>query len=199
MTSLLVAIAFGIAIVAAYEDIDLFFRDKRISYTTRGNWLFYDFAVANGLISGGLLLWALVGDQSNPINLLIQVKAGWVKMLVIGFGVPALIRSKLFGEGSSAAGPSRLYDWVRGKVLLALAVLMVLFCLFIPFVLDSKTDQALAVGARLLSAAAAIATATVALLLFTRKTGSQSSESPQNCQPRAHGEPLACPSLTPTA
>ena len=62
-------------------------------------------------------MWALAGDQSNPINLLIQVKAAWAKMLVIGFGVPALIRSKLFGEGPSAAGPSALYDWARGKVL----------------------------------------------------------------------------------
>src|SRR5713101_2398419 len=105
MTAFFAGVACAIAVAAAYKDIDLFFRGKRISYTTRRNGRCYLFVAANGLISGGLLLWALAGDQSNPINLLIQVKAAWAKMLVIGFGVPALIRSKLFGEGPSAAGP----------------------------------------------------------------------------------------------
>ncbi len=37
MTAFFAGVACAIAVAAAYEDIDLFFRGKRISYTTRRN------------------------------------------------------------------------------------------------------------------------------------------------------------------
>lgn len=116
MSAVQVVIAFAIAGLAAYRDVDLFFRNTRTSYSVRC-WWFWLFVGINGLLSVALLLWALEGDPSNPINVVIQVKSAWAKTVMIGFGVPFLIRSKLFGEGPSAAGPSALYDWAREKVL----------------------------------------------------------------------------------
>ncbi len=110
---------FGLAVLAAYMDIESFFRKGRISYVARNNGRFLLFLLLNGAISSVALIWALVSDRGSAINQVIQVEAPWVKMFVVGFGVPLLLRSKLFsfGQDQVAAGPAFVYDWLRLKPL----------------------------------------------------------------------------------
>jgi hypothetical protein len=110
---------FGLAVLAAYMDIESFFRKGRISYVARNNGRFLLFLLLNGAISSMALIWARVSDRGSAINQVIQVEAPWAKMFVVGFGVPLLLRSKLFsfGQDQVAAGPAFVYDWLRLKAL----------------------------------------------------------------------------------
>jgi hypothetical protein len=112
----------GFGILAAYIDIDSFFRGARVSYTARGNHSFLFFLVLNGLLSAAFLFWALSSGQDSPINKVLQVESSLGKAVIVGFGVPLLFRSKLFsfGEDQKAAGPAFAYDWMRLKVLYSL-------------------------------------------------------------------------------
>jgi hypothetical protein len=109
---------FFFGMLAAYLDIDSFFLEKRISYTGKDTIEFWTFLILNGLLSAAFLLWSLSASPASPINKAIQVESPWSKMIVIGFGVPLLIRSKLFsfGENQKAAGPALVYDWFRQKM-----------------------------------------------------------------------------------
>lgn len=110
---------FALGLLAASIDVDSFFRGARISYTVRGNVRFFAFIILNGALSAAFLAWALATDSASVVNKIIQVDSPWAKMLVVGFAVPLLLRSKLFsfGEGQNAAGPAFAYDWMRLKVL----------------------------------------------------------------------------------
>ena len=115
-------LVFGFGILAAYMDIDSFFRKSRVGYTLQSNVRFWAFVLLNGALSAAILLWALWGDSNSLINKVIQVESPLAKMFVIGFGVPLIIRSKLFsfGEGQTAVGPALAYDWVRLKTLFSI-------------------------------------------------------------------------------
>ena len=117
---LILVLIFGM--LTAYIDIDSFFREKRISYTVARNIQFWMFLVLNGLLSAAFLFWALATGSESPINKTIQVQSPWVKMIIIGFGVPLLVRSKLFsfGENQTAAGPPLVYDWLRLKTFVSI-------------------------------------------------------------------------------
>ncbi len=112
---LIVVLLFGM--LTGYIDIDSFFREKRISYTAARNIQFWLFLALNGLLSAAFLFWALTTGPDSPINKTLQVQSPWGKMIIIGFGVPLLVRSKLFsfGEDQTAAGPALVYDWLRLK------------------------------------------------------------------------------------
>jgi len=111
--------AFGFGVLAAYIDIDSFFRSKRTSYTTASDFRCYFFLVVNGGLAAGLVIWALESDAESVINSLIHVASPAAKTAVIAFGVPLILRSKLFsfGEEQTPAGPALAYDWARLKVL----------------------------------------------------------------------------------
>lgn len=110
---------FGLGVLAAYMDIESFFRKGRISYVARNNGRFLLFLLLNGALSSLVLIWALLSDRGSAINQVIQVEPPWAKMFVVGFGVPLLLRSKLFsfGQDQVAAGPAFVYDWLRLKAL----------------------------------------------------------------------------------
>jgi len=111
------ALAFGI--LAAFIDIDSFFRSERLSFTTRRNLRCHSFLVLNGLLSAGFVIWAIESDPKSLINNLVQVEHPAAKMIIIAFAVPLLLRSKLFsfGDNQTPAGPAVAYDWARVKVL----------------------------------------------------------------------------------
>ncbi len=110
---------FAFGVLAALIDIDAFFRNGRIGYVVRGNVRFWLFVLLNGAIAAVVLVWALLTDPHSLINQVIQVDSAPAKMFVIGFGVPLLLRSKLFafGQDQTAAGPAIAYDWFRFKTL----------------------------------------------------------------------------------
>jgi len=109
---------FVFGILTAYIDIDSFFREKRISYRAADTIEFWFVLLVNGSLSAGFLYWALSTGKDSPINKIIQAESMWGKTIVIGFGVPLLVRGKLFsfGENQTAAGPAFVYDWFRLKV-----------------------------------------------------------------------------------
>jgi hypothetical protein len=111
--------AFGFGALAAYIDIDSFFRSKRISYTTDLNFRCYFFLGLNGALAAGLVIWAIGSDADSVINSIVHVQSSAAKTAVISFGVPLILRSKLFsfGEEQTPAGPALAYDWARLKVL----------------------------------------------------------------------------------
>ncbi len=113
---------FVLGLLSAWMDIDSFFRSKRVSFIAGGSISFWLFILFNGALSAVILAWSLSSPNDSTINKIIQVDSPFGKMVVIGFGVPLLIRSKLFsfGEEQTAAGPAIAYDWIRLKTLVAI-------------------------------------------------------------------------------
>jgi hypothetical protein len=111
--------AFGFGVLAAYIDIDSFFRSKRTSFTTDLNFLCYFFLGLNGALAAGLVIWAIGSDADSVINSIVHVQSPAAKTAVISFAVPLILRSKLFsfGEDQTPEGPALAYDWARLKVL----------------------------------------------------------------------------------
>lgn len=120
---LLLLVAFLFGTLSAYMDFDSFFRRHRVSYIA----LYKHppsviFLCMNGTISLLLLLYAFSSNQSSPINKLIQVQSDFGKMVVISFGVPLILRSRLFalGQERTAVGLAAAYEFFFHKILLLL-------------------------------------------------------------------------------
>jgi hypothetical protein len=111
--------AFGFGVLAAYVDIDSFFRSKRTSYTIQLSFGCFIFIALNGTLAAGLVIWAIASDPDSGINAVVSVTSPAAKTAVIALGVPLILKSKLFsfGEDQTPAGPALAYDWARLKVL----------------------------------------------------------------------------------
>lgn len=114
---LLAAFAFGAW--TSYADLESFFTQRRLASLVYRHLPSWAFVIINGLIAGYLLYLSLHTGENSVINKIIQVDSAWAKTIIVGLGVPSLLRSRLFGgnDGKKSVGIGSVYDWVRDKVL----------------------------------------------------------------------------------
>jgi hypothetical protein len=120
----LVLLTIAMGAFATYMDLEAFFVGRGLSLpTVIQHWNSVLFIAGNAVISGVFLVISLTSNGSDPISKVIQVSDPWQKAIIIAFGVPMLIRSKLFtiGDEKQSVGVAFAYDYVRNKVLYGLA------------------------------------------------------------------------------
>lgn len=121
MNWVLLVLVFGFGVFAAFRDVDDFFTTKSVGHLALRHRPTLGFLFFNGALSVGFLAWALFSPAESAINRALLVEDPWLKSLVVGLGVPSLLKSKLFGgNGSTPIGISSAYEWVRIKVLRSL-------------------------------------------------------------------------------
>jgi hypothetical protein len=107
------------AAIAAGLDLRGTFEGRQIPHVSLfGNRHAVLFLLVNAAISIGLLAWVLF-DAASPINDLLGGSPALVtQVCAVGFGVPLLLRSKLFTVEKYPVGPAIAYDSFRIHVLL---------------------------------------------------------------------------------
>ena len=118
------AIAGLFSIFSAYVDIETFFVGRGLSLPVI---LKHRLSVIFLLINGALaiiLLGIMLKVPDCPLNTVILLPEPWQKTLAVAFGVPAILRSKIFSVGSDkqSFGPAALYEYFQEHVLYALTI-----------------------------------------------------------------------------
>lgn len=114
-------IAFALASVCSYIDLDTFFSGRKLDPTITCTYLpSLVFLVINGMLSVLILGWTY--DNTFPLAEIRSNKDVVQRAIIIAFSVPLLVRSKLFSSGQDklSYGPALIYDFYRDKVLFSL-------------------------------------------------------------------------------